>query len=127
MGAEKRIAERKSVDYVSVCDLTSLNNYTLIATQGYITDASTAGFLLVLSRGDLAQGELKQNLNLDPIIGQDVVLYLPQMNLDLDGTVTRATHTGRGNFEVAVKFSADIPEYWKECLMDLLPEPGEFE
>ena len=72
MGAEKRIAERKSVDYISICDLTSLNNYTLIATHGYITDASTAGFLLILSRADLAQKELRENLNLDCLVGQDV-------------------------------------------------------
>ncbi len=127
MGAEKRRSVRRSVDYVSVCDLTSLNNYTLIASQGYIVDASTKGFLLILSRGDLAQADLRRNLSLESIIGQEVVLYLPQMNLDLDGTVTRAVHVGRGTFEVAIDFSSDMPEYWKECLIDLLPEPGEME
>lgn len=127
MGAEKRSIERKSVDYVSVRDLTSLSDYNLIATQGYITDISTAGFLLVLSRKHLAREELKQNLNLDSIIEQDVALYLPQMNLDLDGRVIRAAYVGQGNFEVAIKFASDIPEYWKECVMDLLPKPGEME
>ena len=127
MGAEKRQAERKSVDYVNICDLTSLTNYNLIANQGYIVDASIDGFLLVISRQDLVPDDLRQNLDLESIVGQDVVLYLPQMNLDLDGCVTRATHKGKGNFEVAVRFSPDIPEYWKECLMDLLPSPGEID
>ena len=47
------------------------------------------------------------------------------MNLDLDGRVVRASHIGRGAFEIALEFSEDIPEYWRECLVDLLPEPGE--
>lgn len=127
MGAEKRESVRRSVDYVSICDLTSLNNYTLIASQGYIVDASTKGFLLILSRGDLVQKEFKENISLDSIVGEEVVLYLPQMNLDLDGIVKRASHVGRGTFEVAIEFSEDIPGYWKECLIDLLPEPGEMD
>lgn len=49
------------------------------------------------------------------------------MNLDLDGTVNRTLHKGRGNFEIAIEFSRDVPEYWRECLIDLLPAPGEME
>lgn len=127
MGAERRIANRKSVDSIAISDLTSLNNYLLISKTGFIVDASTSGFLVLVSRKDLVPQDLKSNLSLDSLIGQKVVLYLPQMNLDLDGTVTRTAHTGRGYFEIAIEFSNDVPQYWRECLIDLLPSPGEME
>lgn len=126
MGAERRkVADRKSVDGIHVSDLTSLNDFKVIARQGQIVDASTTGFLMEIDRRDLVPDLLKKNLTIDPVVGQNVVLYLPQMNLDLDGTITRASHKGRGIYHVAVEFSEDVPEYWRECLIDLLPGPGE--
>ena len=126
MGAEKRLAERKQVDYIHVADITSLNNYTKLAQGGYIVDASSRGFLMNISRKDIIPNELRNNLSLDKIVGQNIALFLPQMNLDLDGTVIRADHIGKGTFEIAVEFGEDVPEYWRECLVDLLPAPGEF-
>lgn len=125
MGAERRIAERKSVDSVAIADLTLAENYQLLARHGLIIDASTSGFLMLISRRDLLDKELRSNLNLDTLIGKQVVLFLPQMNLDLDGVIKRTAHTGQGFFEIAVQFSKDVPEYWRECLIDLLPGPGE--
>lgn len=127
MGAERRVAERKSVDAVTVSDITSLSNYTVIAKYGYVVDASSSGFLLHIDREDLIPKEFRQNLTLQELIGQQVVLYLPQMNLDLDGAITRADHKGQGVFEIAITFSAEVPEYWRECLVDLLPSPGEID
>lgn len=125
MGAEKRTIDRKSVDSIHVSDITSLHSYQLIASEGYIVDASSRGFLMVITRKDIVPGDLRENLSLDSLLGSVLCLYLPQMNLDLDGKVVRAKHIGRGVFEVALEFSDDIPEYWRECLVDLLPEPGE--
>lgn len=125
MGAERRIAERKLVEGIDVSDLTSLNNFMVISRHGRILDASISGFLVQIDRGDLVPPELKENLTLQSILGQQVVLYLPQMNLDLDGTIMRTKHLGKGLFEVAIQFSDDVPEYWRQCLIDLLPEPGE--
>lgn len=127
MGAEKRLAERKQVDSIHVSDITSLTNYMQIAKEGSIIDASSRGFLIIVSRRDLIPSELKEHLTLESIVGQTIALYLPQMNLDLDGTITRANHIGKGLFEIAVEFSEDTPMYWRECLVDLLPEPGELE
>lgn len=127
MAAERRFAKRKSVDAIHVTEMTSLSNYKELAREGYIIDASINGFLMSVSRKNLIPPELKQNLSLDSLIGERVVLFLPQMNLDLDGKITRAHHTGKGFFEIAISFSDDIPEYWRECLIDLLPSPGELE
>ena len=125
MKAERRIAARKVVDFIHVAELTSLSNSAVIAHEGVIIDASQSGFLLRIERTQLIPKELRENLVLNTLVNQQVVMYLPQMNLDLDGTVTRASHVGKGSFEIAITFSEDVPEYWRDCLVDLLPAPGE--
>lgn len=127
MTAERRIQQRKETDPVRVAELTSLSNYSVIAREGIICDASQSGFLLRVDRRDLIPEALRKNLNLENLVGDQVVMFLPEMNLDLDGKITRASHTGKGVFEIAISFSQDVPEYWRDCLVDLLPAPGEFE
>lgn len=125
MKAERRIAARKVVDFIHVAELTSLTSYAVIAQEGVIVDASQSGFLLKVDRSKLVPKDFRENLTLESIVGHQVVMYLPQMNLDLDGKVTRASHVGKGQFEIAITFSPDVPEYWRDCLVDLLPAPGE--
>jgi len=127
MKAERRIATRKVVDSIHVAELTSLSSYLVIAHEGAIIDASPSGFMLKVERKHLVPKDLRENLSMTHLVGHQVVMYLPQMNLDLDGTITRATHVGKGGFEIAVTFSDDVPEYWRDCLVDLLPGPGEIE
>lgn len=123
--AERRVAQRKSVDYIHVAELTSLSSYAVIAREAVIIDASRTGFMMQIKRTDLVSDEYRENLSMDNLVGHQVVMFLPQMNLDLDGTIIRARHVGKGNFEIALTFSDDVPEYWRECLVDLLPAPGE--
>jgi hypothetical protein len=125
MKAERRVAARKVVDAIDVTELTSLSNYSVIAHEAAIVDASQSGFLMRVDRTQLVPKDLRENLALNSLVGHQVVMYLPQMNLDLDGTVSRADHVGKGRFEIAVTFSPDLPEYWRDCLVDLLPAPGE--
>lgn len=125
MAAERRVATRKIVDFIHIAELTSLSNYSVIAHEGVIVDASQSGMLLRVDRTKLVPKNLRENLSLNGLIGHQVVMYLPQMNLDLDGTVMRADHVGKGCFEIAITFSQDVPEYWRDCLVDLLPAPGE--
>lgn len=125
MRPDRRAAARKIVDFIHVSELTSLSNYSVIAREAVIIDASQTGFLMKIDRSQLLPKEFRENLTLDSLVGQQVVMYLPQMNLDLDGTVTRAIHVGKGLFELAITFSPDVPEYWRGCLVDLLPAPGE--
>ena len=124
---EKRYVARKEVDSIEVSELTSLSTYSVVAKRGSIKDTSTKGFLLVVKRADLEVPELKDSMDLSPLVNQRVVLFLPQMNLDLDGTVMRTKHIGKGQFELGIEFSDDVPEYWRECLIDLLPRPGELD
>jgi hypothetical protein len=125
MKAERRIATRKTVDLIHINELTSLSSYAVIAREGVIVDASQSGFLLSVERSALIPKEYKENLTMTNLVGHQVVMYLPQMNLDLDGTITRADHVGKGRFEIAITFSPEVPDYWRGCLVDLLPAPGE--
>ena len=125
MKLDRRVAARKVVDFIHVNELTSLSSYSVIAREGVIMDASQSGMLLHIERSNLVPKEFRDNLSLANLIGHQVVMYLPQMNLDLDGTITRADHVGKGHFEVAITFSPDVPEYWRDCLVELLPAPGE--
>lgn len=127
MNDNRRVATRKETEGIEIHDLTSITNYAVIARYGKIVNASKTGFLVHVDRHALAPEELRDNLSLESTLGQSVVLYLPQMNLDLDGTITRATHVGRGKFAIAINFSSDVPDYWRECLVDLMPSPGELE
>ena len=125
MTADRRIAARKNVDLIHINELTSLSSYSVIAHTGIIVDASQSGMLLSVERSQLVPKEYKENLTMANLIGHHVAMFLPQMNLDLDGTITRADHVGKGRFEIAITFSDDVPEYWRASLVDLLPAPGE--
>ena len=124
---DKRKFKRKKTHQLKIEELTCLDTYSVIATSGHIIDASTYGFLIELNRNELVESEHKSQLHLDAFLNKVVALYIPEMALDLDGRIVRSKHIGQGNFEIAIEFSEDIPEYWRGCLMDLLPEPGEVE
>jgi hypothetical protein len=123
----KRVALRKQTEQVSVSRITSLRTYSLIASNGLIIDASSSGFLLHVSRKSFGPTELRTNLVIDSLIGEPVVIHIEQMDLDMEGQIVRTKHIGRGIFEVAIDFSDDSPEYWRECLLELLPNPGEMD
>ena len=127
MGAEKRIAKRKVTETLDVIDVTSLKSYLVLSKEAKIVNASTSGFLMEIDRRHFELEELKNNINIDKLLNEKIVLFLPQMNLDLEGIITRTKHVGKGIFEVAAQFTPNVPEYWKDCLIELLPEPGEFD
>ncbi len=122
---ERRAVKRKNIESLDVEHI--INNETLkkICVKGQIVDTSIKGFLLLIAREDLISNDLKGNLTLDAMKGMSISLYVNQMELELDGTIGITRHKGKGIFEVLVNFSPDTPKYWRECLMDLLPKPGE--
>ncbi|MBX7230555.1 MAG: hypothetical protein K1X29_00585 [Bdellovibrionales bacterium] len=121
---EKR-ARRKQLETIEVTEITTLEQYRILAHSGQVIDASTSGILIQVDRKNIVPIALRQTLSLQHLIGQQVVMYLPQMSLDLDGTITRADHVGKGLFSIGLEFSKEVPLYWRECLIELLPSPGE--
>ena len=127
MKAEQRVAERKELEPLYISDLTSLDPFSLLARSGVIVDASASGFRIHIHRKDLVPKVLRENLTLDCIVGERVKMHIQQMELEIDGHVARTALLGKGTFEVAVDFSEQAPQYWRECLIDLLPMPGEMD
>ena len=123
----KRVAPRKEVTPIHVTYLTSLEDFAKLARNCEIIEASASGLLLHVKREDLIPAQLRKNLNLDMLIGDRVFMHLEELNLEVSGVITRTQLKGKQGFHIAIDYSDDAPEYWRECLIDLLPSPGELE
>jgi hypothetical protein len=122
---KRRVANRKSIGGITVENVTAISKFSAISKIGTLVDASSSGLLLIIDRKDLIPKTLRESLSLDQLLGEHVMMRIAEMNLDIDGYVSRSRHIGKGMFELAIDFSLDAPEYWRECLVDLLPSPGE--
>lgn len=127
MQANRRVAPRKDITPLTISSMSDLESLAKIARGGMVVEASTSGFLLMIRREDLVPVALRKNLTLDELVGTKILIHLPQMNLEISGTIKRTKLAGKEGFEVGVDYSDDAPEYWRECLIDLLPAPGELE
>lgn len=123
----RRVAPRKEVSPINVSYITSLSDFTRIARNCEIVEASATGLLLLVRREDLLPSSLRKNLTLDILVGESIFMHLEDMNLEISGSVARTQLLGKKGFYLAIDYSEDAPEYWRECLMDLLPIPGELE
>lgn len=130
MGAPKinrRTAQREEVLPIHVSYITSLDDFAKIARNCEVVQASSTGLLLLVRREDLIPSALRKNLSLDALIGDRVFMHLEEMNLEISGVITRTKLLGKSGFHIAIDYSEEAPEYWRECLMDLLPKPGELD
>lgn len=128
MKAERRNSPRKEVSPLGISSLTSVDSAARIARAGSIIDASTTGILITVQRKDLIPKFLRNNLTLESLIGDSVLIHIDMMDLELSGKITRTKFLGRdGGFEIAIDYTDEAPLYWRECLVDLLPDPGEIE
>lgn len=127
MQSNRRVAPRREITPLEVSSMSSLENLAKIARAGEIVEASTTGFLMIIKREDLIPATLRKNLTLEPLVGNKVLLHLPQMNIEISGRIARTKLIGKAGFEIGIDYTDDAPEYWRECLMDLLPAPGEFD
>jgi len=124
---ERRALKRKKTQSLSASHIINCDSLKRIFEVGYIIDTSLKGFLLSIDRNDVVEDNLKSSLTLDSLIGTNVSLFINDMELELDGEIKVTRHIGKGMFEVFVHFSPETPKYWRECLMDLMPQPGELE
>lgn len=123
----RRSAPRKDIRPLEISTVSSLENLARIAKGGQLTDASISGFRICIPRDQLVPVEFRRNLNLDTLVGTKVLIHLSDLNLEVSGTVRRTKLLGKKGFEIGIDYSDDAPEYWRECLVDLLPAPGEIE
>ncbi|MEQ1877000.1 MAG: hypothetical protein ABL958_10170 [Bdellovibrionia bacterium] len=127
MRPNKRVAPRKQVVGLHVKNLTALDHFSVIARVALLVDISSSGLLLHVDRKHLVPKSLRENLTLQSLEGEHIMLQIKEMDLEIDGKIARTRMIGKGVFEVAVDFSAEAPEYWRECLVDLMPDNAEME
>jgi len=123
----RRAAPRKSVTGLEIKNITALEPFSILARKGVLVDASSTGILVRVERKDLVPRALRVNLSLAPIEGEHVVFNIREMDLEMDGKVARTRFIGNATFEIAIDFTEEAPEYWRQSLVDLLPNKGEFD
>ena len=124
---KQRSAPRKELSPVKVSYISSLTDFSKLTREARIVEASATGLLICVQREDLVAPKLWKNLNIDELIGERIYLRLDDMNLELSGIVARTQFLGKQGFHIAVDYTDEAPEYWRECLMELLPTPGEID
>ena len=93
-----------------------------IAKKAFIFKVTPKGFNMVLSRHDLIPSNLKFNINLNSLCDKNISLYIPSMGIDLEGTVVKTQHLGKGIFKIQTRHFKETPKYWGECLVELWPK-----
>ncbi len=119
-------ALRENLEPLSIRALTSIDHMTLLARRGWLVEASTTGFLIEVERRDLAPKSFRDSLSLKDLEGDKVYLMIDAMNLEVGGVITRTHRLTKDRWQIAIDFREDAPEYWRECLVELLPKPGGF-
>ncbi len=119
-------ALRENLEPLSIRGLTSIDHLTLLARSGWLVEASTTGFLIEVERKQLAPKMFRDSLSLQELEGDKVYLMIDAMNLEIGGTITRTHRLTKDRWQIAIDFREDAPEYWRECLVELLPKPGGF-
>lgn len=125
--SERRIAPREAMDPIQIRAFTSIDHMTLLSRKGAIVEVSTTGFLLQIDRKELVPKQFQKELSLDALLGDQVILMIDVMNLEIGGKIARTKRVTKDLFEVAIDYSEDAPEYWREILVDMLPRGTDFE
>jgi hypothetical protein len=116
---------RKAISQVDVLNVKNVATGEVYFSRATLVDASPTGLLLRVERENILAMGLRSTLTLSSIIGSSVGFTIEVMDTYLEGSVTRTKLEGHGTFVVAVDFREDAPEYWRNCLVDLLPaDPG---
>jgi hypothetical protein len=124
---EKRLALRHEIEPIEINGFTSIDHMTLLSRSGLIVDASSSGFLLHVKRSALVPKQFREQLSLSELEGDQIILMIPKMDLEMSGRIVRTKRVNKEVYEIAIDYSEDAPEYWRECLLDLLPRPGEMD
>lgn len=118
---KERVTADKKLTFKASCISLLEEENNLIAKKAFISKVTPNGFNLKLYYKDLIPRSLRFHLNLGPLIGKKILMYIPAMNIDLEGTITKAQHIGNGHFNIHLDFFKDMPKYWCECLFELWP------
>ena len=120
--APRKKLGKSSNSILTLDSFSSMDNLQKFAKYGRIIEVSSTGILINFKRTDFVAKELRSNLNIDHLVGKNVFFNIHEMDLEISGKVTRTKYLGKEEgFILAVDYSSDAPEYWRECLIDLMP------
>ena len=123
MERENRASQiRKAISQVDVLNVKNVSTGEVYFSRGVLVDVSPTGLLLRIERENILSIPLRSTLTLSSIVGAGVGFTIEVMDTYIEGVITRTKLEGHGTFVVAVDFREDAPEYWRNCLVDLLPE-----
>ena len=125
--SDRRYAPREKVDPIEIKGFTSLDHMTLLSRIGHIVDASKTGFLLHVERKNLVPKKFRETLSLAELEGDRVILMIEPLNLEITGKIIRSKRITKELYEIVIDFSDDAPEYWRECLVEMLPRASDYE
>jgi len=121
-----RTAPRKETA-IWISDVQSLNDHSVLFSQAIVKDVSSSGLLIHVAREHIVNRSLRATLTFDHLRELGVSFRLEGMTTVLEGIVIRTKPLGRGSFELGIDFREDAPQYWREILVELMPDgSGEF-
>lgn len=123
---DRRVAPREKLAPIEVRGLMSLDHLTQISRHAVIVEASKTGFLLNINRKDLIPKQFRDAISLAELEGDQLLLTIDPMDLEISGRIARTKRLDKETYEVAVDYSEDSPEYWREALMDMLPRSSDY-
>jgi hypothetical protein len=116
---------RKNVAEVFVLNVKNVSTGEVYFSRAAIMDVSATGLLLKICRDDILALTLRSTLTWAALSNVGVGFTIEIMDTYIEGVVTRTKPEGKGEFLVAIDFREDAPEYWRNCLVDLLPDDSE--
>ncbi len=124
---EKRHAIRKSIYPIHLERISLGENQIKLCRSGTLIEVSETGFKIMIERDDIIPLHLRSTLDLSELLEERIILHLDEMDLEVEGYVKRTQFIGKGFFEIGIDYSDSAPDYWRQCLVDLLPQPNEIE
>jgi len=114
--------QRKNVAQVDVLNVKNISTGEVYFSRASIVDVSPTGLLLRIQRGHILTVPLRSTLTWATLVNISVGFTIEVMDTYIEGIITRSKPEGKGEFLLAVDFREDAPEYWRNCLVDLLPD-----
>jgi hypothetical protein len=113
---------RKVVSQINVLNVRNVGTTEVYFSRANVVDVSPTGILLRVRRDDIMAHTLRSTLTLSVLHKVSVGFTIEIMDTYIEGIITRTKPEGKGDFLAAVDFRDDAPEYWRHCLVDLLPD-----
>ena len=107
---------------IKVASIALAEEEKLVVKKAFVSNLSPLGFKLVFHNQNFISDSLKFHLHFYALLQKELCMYIPDMEMDLDGIVTDVRYLEDGKWEVSIEFSPSAPQYWRECLCDLWPD-----